>query len=291
MGLSTLAAALAAGGAAYSLYEPYRYRVRVLRVPVGSSRPFELGSEVSILHLSDLHASGRDRRLSHFIASLPERLEIVPDLAVITGDLIEDDDGIDLVTRSVARIPAALGRFYVLGSHDYYHPRFTSYLRYFSGGRPTGTPRASTERLISVLQEHGWAALTNTERVVESAGRQVRVVGLDDPHIGRHDPAVIRRAEADALALGLVHTPDVVSEWALAGFDLVLAGHTHGGQVRLPRAGAVVTNCTLPTPLAAGLHRVGATWLHVSPGLGTGKYSPVRFNCRPEATLLRLVPS
>jgi predicted MPP superfamily phosphohydrolase len=90
------------------------------------------------------------------------------------------------------------------------------------------------------------------------------------------------------VAIGVVHTPDVVSEWALGGYDLVLAGHTHGGQVRIPGVGAVVTNCTLPPALAAGLHRIGGAWLHVSPGLGTGRFSPIRFNCRPEATLLRL---
>jgi predicted MPP superfamily phosphohydrolase len=88
-----------------------------------------------------------------------------------------------------------------------------------------------------------------------------------------------------------MHAPDVVSEWFLTGFDLVLAGHTHGGQVRIPGIGALVTNCSLPTALAGGLHRIHGGWLHVSPGLGTGKYSPIRFACPPEATLLHLEPA
>jgi hypothetical protein len=69
-----------------------------------------------------------------------------------------------------------------------------------------------------------------------------------------------------------------------------VAGHTHGGQVRLPFIGALVTNCSMPTRLARGLARLGRTYLHVSPGLGTGKYAPFRLLCRPEATLLELSP-
>ncbi|MEA2517702.1 MAG: uncharacterized protein QOG16_1540, partial [Actinomycetota bacterium] len=90
------------------------------------------------------------------------------------------------------------------------------------------------------------------------------------------------------LAIGLAHAPDVVSQWMLQGFDLVFTGHTHAGQVRVPGFGAVVTNSSLPTELAGGLHRVGSGWLHVSPGLGTGRFAPIRFNCRPEATLLEI---
>ena len=88
-----------------------------------------------------------------------------------------------------------------------------------------------------------------------------------------------------------MHAPDVVSDFALAGFDLVLAGHTHGGQVRIPPFGALVTNSSLPPALARGLSRVGNMWLHVSPGLGTSRFSPARFACPPEATLLQLVPA
>jgi predicted MPP superfamily phosphohydrolase len=163
-------------------------------------------------------------------------------------------------------------------------------LKYWSPARrgEIHAPRANTTRFETLLQEKGWIDLSNDSYTIQSALGAVRLAGVDDPYLKRHRTGHIRRRRDDALAIGLVHTPDVVSEWALAGFDLVVAGHTHGGQVRLPGIGAVVTNCSLPTGLSVGLNRVGSTWLHVSPGLGTGRFQPIRFNCPPRVTLLSL---
>jgi hypothetical protein len=83
----------------------------------------------------------------------------------------------------------------------------------------------------------------------------------------------------------------VLDAFAADGFPLVLAGHTHGGQLRVPFYGALVTNCGIDRERARGLHRwSGDTWVHVSAGLGTSPYAPVRFACPPEASLLTLVP-
>ncbi|MDP9225794.1 MAG: metallophosphoesterase, partial [Actinomycetota bacterium] len=189
-------------------------------------------------------------------------------------------------------LEARLGRFYVLGSHDYYQSRFASYAKYFSGHRShVNAPKASTPELEAGLAAHGWQPLINETTLVNAPAGRIRLTGIDDPYLKRQDVQLIRRDDDEILAIGLVHTPDVVSEWFLAGFDLVVAGHTHAGQVRLPLAGALITNCSLPTALASGPHRIGNGWLHVSPGLGTGKFSPLRFNCRPEATVLELVHS
>ncbi len=136
--------------------------------------------------------------------------------------------------------------------------------------------------------------MTHARCQLTIAGRRIAVAGVDDPHTkrdryqriaGRADPA------AD-LRLGLTHSPEprVLDAFAEDGYDLVLAGHTHGGQLRLPGVGALVTNCDLETARARGLHRHGEAWLHVSAGLGTSPYAPVRFACRPEASLLTLVP-
>jgi predicted MPP superfamily phosphohydrolase len=274
------------GAAGYALYEPYRYRLRKVDVRV------PLGPDLTVLHLSDLHMRVRDRPLRRFLGSIPERLGATPDIVVATGDLIAANEGIGPVVDALGRMEAELGRFYVLGSHDYYVSRFGSYLKYFSRDhRPVAAPRARTAELEDGLRSAGWRTLTNDTVSLSTGAGDVRIVGVDDPYLGRHRTEHIVRKSTDVLAIGVVHTPDVVSEWALAGYDLVLAGHTHGGQVRLPFVGAVVTNCSLPSALASGLHRIGGTWLHVSPGLGTGRFSPIRFNCRPEATLLTVTVS
>jgi predicted MPP superfamily phosphohydrolase len=87
-----------------------------------------------------------------------------------------------------------------------------------------------------------------------------------------------------------MHSPDSAPEAAALGYDLVFAGHTHGGQVCLPFVGALVTNSNMPRRSVDGLVRMGSAILHTSRGLGTSKYAPFRFWCRPEVTILELVP-
>jgi uncharacterized protein len=231
-----------------------------------------------------------DRLLQRFLERLPDELGAPPDLVLATGDLIEIDEGIDPLVEALGRLEAKLGRFYVLGSHDYFQSRFHAYTKYFTGRRPVNTHPADTARLEHGLQDKGWQPLVNDTATVNVEGRTLRLVGVDDPYIKRHKTDHIAREPGDAAAIGLMHAPDLVSEYALAGFDVAVAGHTHAGQVKVPGVGAVVTNCSLPAALADGLHRIGGMWLHVSPGLGTGRFSPVRFNSPPEATLLLLEP-
>ncbi len=246
---------------------------------------------LTLLHISDTHFLAGDDRLQRFLAGIPEELGAEPDLVIATGDLIEDDTGIDPAVQSLSGLAARHGRFYVLGSHDYYQSVFQAYSKYVTKKRPTRAPPADTDRLESGLGDTGWRPLTNATEFVESDVGRIRLAGVDDPYLDRHRTDHIERGPEDVLAIGAMHAPDVVSEFALAGFDLALAGHTHGGQVRPPLLGTVVTNCSLPRELGARFNRVGDTWLHVSPGLGTSPFSPIRFNCRPEATLLELRPA
>lgn len=281
------AAAAGAGLAAYALYEPYRYRLVTHELPVRSHGP-----RLDVLHLADTHLSPRDHKLMGFLRTLPGRLTKAPDLVVATGDMIEGDEGIDPLLEALSGIEARYGRFYVLGSHDYYVSSGPSYTKYFSKDKtPRGVNPTDSERLEDGLQAKGWISLANREESIDVDSHRVRISGVDDPYLNRHKTDHIRRRDDDDLAIALVHAPDVVSEWVLNGFDLVVAGHTHAGQVRFPLAGAVVTNCSLPAGLAAGPTAIGASCLHVSPGLGTGRYSPIRFLARPEATLLRLIPT
>jgi predicted MPP superfamily phosphohydrolase len=278
---------VAAVAAAYSVYEPHRPRLTERRLGIGAGRP-----PITVLHLSDTHMTGRSRFLVRWLQRLPAVLKELPDLVLATGDFIDNDHGIEPALEAMAGLEARYGRFYVLGSHDYFVSRFQGYGKYLGLRRPPIKARpARVDVLESGLQDKGWVSLSNTSALVDTPWGRLRVAGVDDPYLSRHSTAHLRRLPDDVLALGLVHAPDVVSEWALRGFDVVVAGHTHGGQVRIPGLGGLVTNRSLPNALSRGAHRIGSTWLHVSPGLGQGRFAPLRFCCRPEATLLRLSPA
>lgn len=144
----------------------------------------------------------------------------------------------------------------------------------------------------------GWHDLTERRVVLELNGTRVELRGTDDAHLNRDRYAKVAGApdpEA-ALSIGVTHAPylRVLDGMARDGLDLIVAGHTHGGQVCVPFYGALVTNCDLDTARVKGLssHRIDGhtAALHVSAGLGTSPYAPVRFACPPEATLMTLVP-
>ena len=146
------------------------------------------------------------------------------------------------------------------------------------------------DRLVDGLEAQGWTVLSNRR------GRlgDVELAGMDDPHIRRDDPGVAVPPSGDQarLRVGVVHSPyrRSLDAFERNGYGLLLAGHTHGGQVCLPGVGALVTNCDLPRWRARGLSRWGTSWLHVSGGLGTSKFARFRFACRPEASLITVVP-
>ena len=285
--LAASGAVLGAVGAAYALAEASAYRLQEHRLPIRAGAP-----RTTVLHVSDTHMQERDRVKARWLSRLPELLEVTPDLVVATGDLIEDPSGVDPLVDALSSLRARYGKWYVLGSHDYFHSTFPGFFKYFTGNREVVRVKpADTPRLEAGLAETGWTALTNRSEAVDTPGGRIRLSGVDDPYIHRDDTRHLGRKTDDVLAIGVMHAPEVVSEYALHGYDLVLAGHTHGGQVRVPFTGAVVTNSDLPCALAAGPTRVGSSWLHVSPGLAQGKFVPLRFNCPPEVTLLTLEPS
>jgi uncharacterized protein len=290
-----IGAAAAAGVTALAyatLVERRWYALRHLTVPVlrpAASRPLRL------LHLSDLHLlpGQEDRR-----AFVRRCLDLGPDLVVATGDFLGGPETVDDVVALLG--PAATGRpaLAVLGSNDFYGPVPKNPLRYVTDPqhRTPGIP-LDTPRLVSGLESAGWSVLENVREPVKTPAGPLDVTGLGDPHIRRDHPERIDWARPDdevALRLGVVHAPYLRSldMFDRHGFDLVLAGHTHGGQLRVPGYGALVTNCDLPREQARGLSRHGAgLWLHVSAGLGHSRYAPIRFCCRPEASLLDLVPA
>jgi predicted MPP superfamily phosphohydrolase len=255
-------------------------------VPVRAGSP-----PVTVLHVSDTHLRADTAHTRAFLERLPGVIGEVPDLVLATGDFTNDDPSMVDATALLNGLEAKLGRFFVYGSHDYFESAGPSFTKYFTGGSSTRARRRDVSAMTEALESEGWKSVVNTTEILETDAGRIRVSGVDDPYLSWHRTGHIERGPDDALAIALVHAPDVVSEWALNGFDLVVAGHTHGGQVRVPGVGALVTNCSLPVELAAGLNRIGDSWLHVSPGLGNGPFTPIRFACRPEATLLRLEPA
>ncbi len=246
-----------------------------------------------VLHLSDLHLTPDQRRKQEWVAALAAT---DPDLVITTGDNLAHPDAVPAVQRAFAPLLDRPGAF-VFGSNDYTGPVFKNPFGYFADARPY-RPGAElpTEELRQALAEAGWLNLNNARTHLKAGGRTVELVGVDDPHIARDDyAAVAGPASPDAdVHLGLTHSPEpeILHRMAADGFDLLLAGHTHGGQVRVPGIGALVTNCGLDRRMALGLHRWPGSpaWLHVSAGLGTHPTAPVRFACRPEASLLTLIP-
>ena len=144
--------------------------------------------------------------------------------------------------------------------------------------------KAQGDASVTAVSEAGRRHLAHQQ--VEMA----EIVGLDDAHILRHDIRSAVRRASDRFGMAVLHSPDPAPELAALGYDLIIAGHTHGGQVRMPIVGALVTNSQLPRRLSAGLIRMGPAFVNISAGLGTSKYAPFRFLCPPEATLLELEP-
>jgi predicted MPP superfamily phosphohydrolase len=262
------------------LIERSWYRVRTYRLDV---LPPEGPDTVTVLHLSDLHFVREDTKKARFLARLPR-----PDLTVVTGDFLAEPSAVEAAVAGVRPVRGRLGSWFVLGSNDYFAPMPLNYLAYFrSRRRRRLAPWGRAADLRSQLGADGWEDLTNERRRIDLDGLPVELLGLDDAHIRWHDLRVAPRSEPERFGIAVMHSPDSAPETAACGYDLMVAGHTHGGQVRAPW-GALITNCSMPPRLVSGLFRMGGAWLHTSPGLGTSKYAPFRFLCRPEATVLEL---
>ncbi len=287
-------AAAAAGLAYASVYEVRAFTLREVTVPVLAP-----GSEpLRVLHLSDTHMTPGQHKKQRWLRSLAE---LQPDLIINTGDNLAHLDAVPSVLEAYGDLLDIPGAF-VFGSNDYFAPHATNPFRYLRRGTGMGVDAASLrkrdlpfEELRAAFTGRGWTDLSNRHASLDVAGRSLAFVGVDDPHLEfdelDHQPA---NTAAD-LAIGVAHAPylRVLDRWNSLGYPLIMAGHTHGGQLRLPFYGALVTNCDLDRARARGLHqhqvdRHEPSWLHVSAGLGTSPFAPVRFACRPEATLLTL---
>ena len=294
----------AAGVAIWStLIERRLFTVRRHTVPLlaGGAAP------IRVLQLSDLHLAPWQSRKIDWVRSL---VELHPDLLVLTGDLMGHLQARPALLRALRPLVERTPTVFVHGSNDYYGPVFKNPARYLMEPSRLSTrkPNIDNVALTRGLEELGAINLNNDAAQLELRGTRVELFGMNDPHVRYHDAAAMRSAlhalqaersdatadDTAAVRLGVVHAPYQEALGALLdeGADVILAGHTHGGQVRVPGVGALTANCDLPTAQARGLsvwydaHR--AAFLNVSAGLGNSIYAPVRFACRPEASLLTL---
>jgi predicted MPP superfamily phosphohydrolase len=285
----------AAAGLAYaSLYEVRAFTLREVTVPVLAAG----SAPLRILHLSDTHMTPSQHKKQRWLRSLAS---LEPDLVINTGDNLAHIDAVPSVMAAYGDLLDRPGAF-VFGSNDYYSAQMKNPIRYLTGG--TGSSSAGArprekdlpfEEMRAAFTARGWIDLGNRHDELEVAGRRLSFVGVDDPHLGYDELDSVPADSTADLAIGVAHAPylRVLDRWNSLGYPLIMAGHTHGGQLCLPFYGALVTNCDLDRSRAKGLHRHQVdghdpSWLHVSAGLGTSPYSPVRFACRPEATLLTL---
>jgi hypothetical protein len=246
---------------------------------------------IKVLHLSDLHLTPAQTRKINWVTSLAK---LEPDLVVVTGDFLAHKLAVPAVIESLSGLLNRPGLF-VLGSNDYFAPEIKNPFMYFSKNRKIkpGGKRLPTAELVAQLTSAGWLDLNNKQNSIIVNGVRIHARGTDDPHIKLDKyEEVAGPFDSDAFALGVTHAPykRVLTGFESDGDDLVLAGHTHGGQICIPFYGALVTNCDLPQNQAKGLSSFGARDmpLHVSAGVGTSPYTPIRLACRPEATLLTL---
>lgn len=286
---------------AWSLAEAAAYQVR--RVDVAVLPPGEL--PLRVLHLSDLHLAPWQRRKRAWLRGLAA---LEPDLTVVTGDFMGHMAAVPVVLDALGGLLDSPGVF-VLGSNDYFAPRMRNPLRYLAGpSTPTGEEEVQllpTGDLVAGLTERGWVYLDNSRDQVSAGGVVIDLVGVDDPHHGFDQmPGRAERVAGAALRLGVAHAPyqRVLDAMTSDGAELIVSGHTHGGQVCVPGWGALVTNCDLDPRYAKGLFAWSApvagveqaeplrSWVNVSAGVGTSPFTPVRLACPPEVTLLRLIP-
>ena len=297
--LGTVGALGLAGAAttAWAVAETRHFGVRELAVPVLPAG----GPNLRLLHLSDLHLTPHQGRKIEWLKSLAGSTE--PDLVVVTGDFLGHREAVSPVLDALDGLLDLPGVF-VLGSNDYYGPRIVNPLEYLTGPseltrQPPSLPWGD---LVAGLRSAGWQLLDNTSAELSVQGRRIALRGVADAHIDLDDygPVAGPFPTAD-VRIGVTHSPylRVLDAMAGDGADLILAGHTHGGQVCLPGGRAIVTNCDLDPARASGLsrHHVGqqvagdsaeGAFLHVSQGIGTAPSAPIRLFCPPRATVLTL---
>jgi uncharacterized protein len=256
----------------WGVFESQWVRCVTYRLPV--SRLAQFAPTLRIAHLSDLHIGALSLNNRALRKAIDLILAAAPDLILISGDLRARTSGTAVLIRQLGRLEAPLGAFAVLGNHDY------------GDGLD---PFADGEALVDLT---GTAVrLLNDEAVdVSLAGARIRIAGLSPRRFARdwrHDGHALADASAD-FAILICHFPRILDRVRRDDFDLIVAGHLHGGQICVPLPTGKVRLAHLSRAYLEGIYQRDGTVMHVTRGVGT-TFVPLRFAARPEVALLELV--
>jgi predicted MPP superfamily phosphohydrolase len=264
------------------------YQLREVSVPILPAG----ASDIRILHFSDLHLTPRRKKE---IADIKSWVALKPDLVISTGDFLAHREAPVVALNALNELLDIPG-LYVFGSNDYYAPMFKnpfSYLQKDDGSRKLGA-KLPIEEFDAELKARGWINLNNRKDAINIKGVKIDVRGTDDAHLELDDYAKVAGKTSGDISIGVTHAPyvRVLDGMARDQIDLIFAGHTHGGQVRVPWFGgsrSLTTNCDLPNWRSRGLTKEdGKPWLNVSAGVGYSPFAPFRVFCPSEVSLVTL---
>ncbi len=251
-----------------------RYLLRLRRLPPSLDG-------LTIAFLSDFHIQPNG-----FGVDVGERAvllanEFNPDIVLLGGDLVHWCEAVPHLIPVLRRLKSRYGIFAVLGNHDHNCPWRKK------EPAPWGGKTFSVDEWRKALEQANVHLLVNEATKLEINGATFWLVGVDDAYTGRSDlKSSLKDLPDDAFAILISHSPDIVDDPNIERVDLVLSGHTHGGQVMLPLLGPFLAPCRDKFRRAQGLTKIGETFLYVSRGISAGL--PVRFRCPPEVTVLTL---
>ncbi len=260
--------------------EPNWFHLRHETVRIRKS----LTGPLTILHLSDLHLTKPRFFMSRFFDRL-SRLHV--DFVFVTGDLIDGPGGILPCIASLKKLKPRHGIYAVLGNHDYQCYPLSKQLHRIITRKHYGRERSETNHLKKALREAGIHLMENQNTLVAVKGQEICLIGVDDPVTGHSNlRQAFRGVKNEKLQITLVHSPRTFPALKKRGIDIAFSGHTHGGQLRLPKLGPLPGVKRLER-IIDSTHRYGFAGL-VSRGMGANPSIRVRLFCRPEAVLVRV---
>lgn len=253
--------------------------MRIERLEIPLARLPEAFEGLTLAVLSDLHAGFPRGGPAAVERVVEETNRLGADLILLLGDLVHRSRHAEVFLPLLSGLEAPGGKWACLGNHEH---GFVWYSRWAKPRPPLGV-----EQWRALYAQSGIRLLVNEAEPLVREGERLWLVGVDDPYSGRHDlAAALARVRLGECCLSLSHSPDLVDDPCIGEVDLVLAGHTHGGQIWLPGVGPLVAPCRRPRQRAAGLVRHNQTLMYVSRGAGEGL--PLRIGCPREITLLTL---